>query len=433
MDANMNTLIDNVCAVCPRPGRLCSVCKDIYYCCRSHQKEDWPIHKLVCKKLRGKQRYPGTVFALHFPVDSTEPEFTSLSSDCGLPVWYSATFLHSRSLQVNCCSSTCPCKYNTYDSRFTSSWFHSPLCRFIYINAPNQEDDPAIRDENLKVNRCIELLTGDTSWKGAVVAYAWNSIEEPVDIGMSAFSKILGAFRDVRGVRINCDGVVKDKITPNFESVMIESYDLRGAADDYLWKRPRDRSASFLTRHTGIVLQDRRESHAASPEHVRLDEERLDQRNSTARLLLIPCDINEPNFGYYMRPSDTGNVIVVREDRKPLDVNYLEILCEWVSKDLLPQFKQARAECVRVDGQKSSIADRTSQKRAIRQRVLERITKQNLLAYSGGKLKDEDTEDTEDTEGEEVEDVVENQDTTDDEMPELEEGSEASDGDEDKL
>jgi hypothetical protein len=247
---------------------------------------------------------------------------------------------------------------------------------------------------------------------------------------MSAFSKILGAFRDVRGVRINCDGVVKDNIAPRFESVMIESYDLRGAADDPLWKRPRDHSASFLTRHTGIVLQDRRESHAASPNHVCLDEERLDQRNPTARLLLIPCNINESRFGHYIRPSDTGNVIVVREDRKPLDVNYVEILCDWIDEDLLPLFKQARANCVRIDRDATSVHDSTSQKRAVRQTVFERITKENLLAYGRGILTDEDTEDGED---EEVEDVVENQDTTDDEMAELEEGSEASDGDEDKL
>jgi hypothetical protein len=430
MDTNMNTLIDNVCAVCPRPGKLCSVCKDIYYCCRSHQKDDWPTHKLVCKKLCGKQRYPGTVFALHFPVDVTEPEFTSLASDCGLPVWYSSTFLHSKSLQVNGCSSTCSCEFNTYDSRFTSSSSHSPLCRFIYINAPDQEDDPIIRNKDLKVNRCIELLTGDTSWKAPVVAYAMNLKKKPVDMGMSGFGKILDAFRDVRGVRINCDGIVDAKIAPQFEAVTIKSYYLRGAAYDYLWNRPRDLSASFLTRHTGIVLQDRRESDAESPNNFRLDEERLDEDNSTARLLSIPCNIHEPNFGYFSRLCNTGNVIVVREDRKPLDINYLEILCDWIDEDLLPLFKQARLDCTGIDRQKSSIDDPTSQKRAIRQRVLERITKQNLLAYSGGKLK---VEDTEDTEGEEVEDVVENQDTTDDEMPELGEGFEASDGDEDKL
>jgi hypothetical protein len=126
----------------------------------------------------------------------------------------------------------------------------------------------------------------------------------------------------------------------------------------------------------------------------------------------------------------TSQTLVTSVDCAILDINYLEILCDWIDEDLLPLFKQARLDCTGIDRQKSSIDDPTSQKRAIRQRVLERITKQNLLAYSGGKLK---VEDTEDTEGEEVEDVVENQDTTDDEMPELGEGFEASDGDEDKL
>jgi hypothetical protein len=79
MDTNTNTAIDNVCAVCPRPGKLCSVCKDIYYCCRSHQKDDWPIHKLVCKKL-ALRPLSGTVLALYFPGDGTEPTTTRFLS-----------------------------------------------------------------------------------------------------------------------------------------------------------------------------------------------------------------------------------------------------------------------------------------------------------------------------------------------------------------
>jgi len=133
--------------------------------------------------------------------------------------------------------------------------------------------------------------------------------------------------------------------------------------------------------------------------------------------MTIPCDVDQKNFGYHTRPRDTGNVIVIREDRKPLDVEYMEVLCDWLSTILLPLFKQARSECTLVDRRESSISTRTSQKRTVRQNVLRQITKQNLFAYSRGRLTDEDTEDKKD---EEMANIVENEDTTDDEMPWIE-------------
>jgi hypothetical protein len=417
MDTNTNSAIDNVCAVCPRPGKLCSVCKDVYYCCRSRQKDDWPIHKLVCKQL-ALGSVPGMVLTLYFPVDGTEPTTTSFPPARKWPVFNGITLSPSVSLRVNGCSPACSCEFNTYDIRFNSPSVHDPLCQYIYVSTTEQRYHPIMHNtEGLKVNRCIETLTGDTSWMGSVIALAKNPKEKYVNIGTSAFSRILDAVRSVRGVRINCDGIVQAQIAPRFESVTIKSYDLRGAADDL------DHSASSLTQHTGIVLQDRKEpSLHGDPQHSQLD-----QSNFTARLLLIPCDINESNFGSYRRPPGTGNIIVMREDRKPLDVNYMEILCDWL-EDLLPLFKMARADCGRIDRDASSVHDPTSLKRAIRQIVFGRITKQNLLAYSNGRLKDEDI-----AEDEKVEDVVENQDTTDDEMPGLDEGSEASDDEEDNL
>lgn len=66
---------------------------------------------------------------------------------------------------------------------------------------------------------------------------------------------------------------------------------------------------------------------------------------------------------------------------------------------------------------------RPTRHRAIRQKVYQLVNKQSLLAYSGGRLRDEDAGDAED---EEMADIVENEDTTDDEMPEDGEDSEAS-------
>ncbi|KAH0292079.1 hypothetical protein KCU62_g2415, partial [Aureobasidium sp. EXF-3399] len=327
--------------------------------------EDEPIHKLVCKKFArrsGLLRFD-EAWVMYFPVDSTEPEFTKLLFTCTRPQWNGATPFRGSSLMVNGCSSTCPCKFNTHDIRFISSSVHNSLCRYIHIVAPEREDNASVHDTEDMVNKCIKTLTGDTSWKGPVIVYAKIPKGKPVDMGTSFFSRTLSAFSDVVGVRINCDVAVKRLNAPQFEAVAIKSYDLRGTIDDRSWNLARGHhNAAFLTQHTGTVLQDRPESHAEDPSHSGLH-----RRNSTSRLLSIPCDISEQNFGFYSRPHDTGNVIVVREDRKPLEV------------------------------------DR-------------------------GRLTDEDTEDKKD---EEMADIVENEDTTDDEMPEDGEEFDDSDVDDD--
>jgi hypothetical protein len=381
-----------VCAVCSRPGDLFLDCSDIYYCTRSHQEHDWPRHKLVCGKLALRDTWwiPGTIMVLLFPVNDIEPVFRRLSwSNSNWPLWNDVRQSEKSCLRVNCCSSTCSCDYNTYDSRFTSSSCHTSLCLYIYIGAPEQKDDPSVHDaELLDVNRCIETLTGDTSWRGPVIAFAKDSGGRPVDMRALALNKILDAFQGVRGVRINCDDVVKRHSKPQFEAVTIKSYNLRGVIHDIPWKHHGDHSATLLTQHTGIVLHDRRESHT--------DLSNLDQINYKARFMSIPCDVNESNFGNYFRRRDTGNVIVVRQDREPLDVQYVEIMCDWLENVLLPLFKEARVTCTRVDrGQVPRVPDRTSYKRAVRERVFRLITKRNLLEYSGGKLTDENPGDDE--------------------------------------
>lgn len=231
-------------------------------------------------------------------------------------------------------------------------------------------------------------------------------------VGMSTldFNRILGAFRGVRGVRINCDDFVKERNVPIFEEVMIESYDLRDA--NFNWRDefdPEKRATPLTLLNTNIALQ-------AKWEHCRGDPiySGIDIKKSIARLLLTPCEIGHHTFGNYNETHNIGNMIVMRKDRKPLDVKYMEIFCDWIEKRLWPLFRRAVAECRKLKSQGFHKLDLPREQRAIRERVFRIITKQNLLAYSRRRLRDEDTEDTED---EEMRDIIENEDTTDDEMP----------------
>jgi len=86
-----------------------------------------------------------------------------------------------------------------------------------------QHDDSRLQKQDLEVNRCIKTLTGDSSWKGPATAFARDFQGDPVDLRAPLFSKTLSAFRDVVGVRINCDGVMKVQNAPRFETVTIKS------------------------------------------------------------------------------------------------------------------------------------------------------------------------------------------------------------------
>jgi hypothetical protein len=359
-------------------------------------------------------------------VDRTEPEFRLIPLDrCEIyPSWKGTVLTFWDSLRVKCCTSTCSSAYNTYDEGFTYPSSHDPSCHDVYIVAPEQEVRSYGREsKSLKPNQCLQSLTGDTSWKGPVIAFAENTKSKHVDIGTSVFNKILREFCSIAGVRINCDGVVKEHNAPRFEAVTIESHDL--ICNSFAWRGDYPHYKTALTLHTGMVLLATKESHWRRPKLSYTDS-----KNSISKLLSIPCDISKHNFGCYERAAGTGNVIVIREDRKPLDVKYTEILCGWILNVLRPLFKQVRADCTQITRQGLKGRPRTREHRAIRQKVFKLITKENLLEYAGGRLKDEDPEDSEDAEDEEMVDITENDDTTDEEMPGDGEESEASGEDE---
>lgn len=397
------------CAVCQRPGKLCSGCQDIRYCCRAHQKDDWPTHRMVCKTFAQCELEPppGKVWALYFPVDRTQPEFRLISTDgCSeqseTALWEGVPIMAKRCLEVKVCSDLCTYDNHHYTHRFWNvfSSHHDIFCLTVFIGAPKQSDmlGPS-SDPDLKVNQCVQTLTGVTCWKGPVIAYAESASPrsksppkfECRDIGTSVFTRILDTFRSVRAVWINCDGLVEGGHAPRFEAVTIDSFHLR-------WEQDDSEGISSITRHTGIELYAEKEFLLRSPAHI------VDQRNSKSKLIAIPCDVEQQTFGSYRRDHKSGSVHVIRRDRKPLEVEYVRTLCDWISEELRPLFKKARKECARIRREKQGAIARREQ-RAIREKVFRRITKQRLLRYSHGRQKDEDTK------------IPENNDATDDEMP----------------
>lgn len=76
---------DYTCTVCWRPATdLCGRCKQVRYCGRSCQRDDWKTHKVFC----GADAFPAksptvkSYRALFFPVDEEGARFLEVSIEC---------------------------------------------------------------------------------------------------------------------------------------------------------------------------------------------------------------------------------------------------------------------------------------------------------------------------------------------------------------
>lgn len=85
-----------LCAVCHTPTSLqrCSTCKSIHYCSPTCQTRDWPLHRLLCKKLLTSARpNPNDRRALLLPAETGKPRFIWLQyGDSGIPFNRGETF-----------------------------------------------------------------------------------------------------------------------------------------------------------------------------------------------------------------------------------------------------------------------------------------------------------------------------------------------------
>jgi len=67
------------CAICnSAAAKRCSSCLSISYCSPSCQKEDWPLHKTICKNLTTlpQRPSPSHKLAILLPVDLKDPQLT---------------------------------------------------------------------------------------------------------------------------------------------------------------------------------------------------------------------------------------------------------------------------------------------------------------------------------------------------------------------
>lgn len=84
----------NLCSTCGKQvshevdGR-CGACKSVWYCCKEHQRQDWPNHKEACsrivdyKKLKEKETAPPTESAIPGEQDNLQKMYENMLAQAG--------------------------------------------------------------------------------------------------------------------------------------------------------------------------------------------------------------------------------------------------------------------------------------------------------------------------------------------------------------
>lgn len=356
----------------PRPSRLCSGCKDARYCSRAHQKLDWAIHGTVCKQFSQLEDRPSPSMrrALYFPVDKTKPEFRWMTVETQHNQWFlgwdeteGCTTRHYTS--IRCCSPGC-----SEDGEGTP--YHQAKCHEIGFHSLTKPSDEF---SNARVNKCIRHLTGGavTRWKGPVLAFANKDSRDLTTISLKAIMDWLlrpyyyDRSREFHAVRVNCDGHMKKYNVPQFEATLIKQSDVKWSSDVRIPGNPK---ITRLVLGLGLIMWN---------SEVERD---LDARNPKISLLSIPCVNYGCAWGLYSRKR-WGNFTVMRKDGKPLKVEYLKALCNWIDKDIRGLFNAVR----KVESRERNNPEyKWVDIEKARGGVTDKITLQRFLQFSRGKL-----------------------------------------------
>ncbi|KAH0352889.1 hypothetical protein KCU81_g1751, partial [Aureobasidium melanogenum] len=331
--------MDNLCAVCPRPGTLCSGCKNIRYCSHAHQKQDWEMHWTVCKQFselgdrpsRDMRRviYFDTPLGEHpkfkwlpliFGEDYEQPDWESEKLlGPGDPAWTRVDFsknsvndkeLHHTIFLVHlvvrgsCRQSDAKFNDSVYDiTKGATTNLMGPIVAYGVL-------EPDYDADELEPERCIDLDTTDLK---AIVNYLQGK-ENPG--------------RENIVVKLNCNGLTQK---PPIEQSKLMNF-RPDAIFSGVWLY-----FSPLSKILGIPLL----LFATSTESG------LDITNDAADLLMIPCEKGAKNWGKVMSEwrGSEGNMIVMRRDGRFLDYMYLRLIIAWIKNDLIPLFNAARREC----------------------------------------------------------------------------------------
>jgi hypothetical protein len=200
------SLTKDLCAMCSQHGAMqCAGCKELRYCSKGCQKNDWPIHKLVCKTLKdfSADNRPGPNYkrAILFPQDGENPHFfwlkflvpgdfyfkSELDEGKDIPLW--KTRFNPNTGEYDCSAVEV----------FHSVVLDRPLENKFSIMGKTQEADTLGSIPNHEVNKSLIKVNKELQdvWYGPIIAFGREAKDtgRSYDIGPLEFRHTVDALR----------------------------------------------------------------------------------------------------------------------------------------------------------------------------------------------------------------------------------------------
>lgn len=333
-----------LCTMCGKPAPdTCKRCRSSSYCSHDCQIADWSVHKLLCRSILDFATPPNPTSkrGILFPTDATTPRF----------VWvkYSWETLDGQTFQV-------PDKAEFIEStkidcvlaqgNKTRSRKREDLLAVYGISACSIDKSP--------LNLCVMAVAGRRSvnfcWSGPLLVLRTRGLtsedSELVDTDMVDFRDAVDVLccypdidinitepeeaREVQGVRVNCAGDIDLYKRDKYEVVRVEK-------NNAVFNQ----RVPSISQAIGLPVRVSRCSNSKS-------KNGYNRTNQEATFLHTDSIPSSDRWGWaeldWQKPA--GNVILVREDLRPLEKEHVEAMCRYTLDVLVPQFHQSLEEWI---------------------------------------------------------------------------------------
>ncbi|KXS95582.1 hypothetical protein AC578_3269 [Pseudocercospora eumusae] len=318
------------CIICANPkAKRCTSCRSSAYCSTVCQKQDWKIHRLLCKQLQdtiSTRPTPAHRLCILLPKDEGTPRLVWLDS---------SEEVQQREIESLLGEPRPQSTFLQDDARSNHELHHSLVLRSRNIGSGDS------------INQCITTLIRGSekhNHRGPVLALALESNSGTLsDISLGDFRVVVdhlitpppSDFIDldsesnlpdgyIRAVRINCLGDQRGRNEPPYKAIGIRS--------DNISYFPR---TSSIPSHLGLPIVVKR----LRPDPTWHDRWLFD--NVPATWLHIDCDTESKRWGWAPPTwqSEVGSIVIARCDGKDISPLQAEVLCDYCQRVLGSEFE----------------------------------------------------------------------------------------------
>jgi hypothetical protein len=343
------------CAACYNLGRLhCKGCDNIRYCSKDCQESDWPVHKLLCNTFKDFQDRPSpnARCGILFPTHGLKPKFIWLTS---VALAHSGAYCEGIEEEEDLLKAD---HHNNveiwnYPEYIPIQWVHA-LARKLPHTIKLCFRGNFVYDGSLPNQSIAKIMhTAPTYlWRGPMIAWGMHGVgrdpSRTVDLDTTDLSMIVNYLLDygdksvdtvnvhiphkVQGVLVNCSAEMKIFDKPPYEMVDLPA--------SHAIFRQRDTQQSQIAARIGTPLLSRMTAQKSAWNKAGSNV----QKGIVTLHIQIEDDEKTKNgLGWGWAPLywllNTSNVLVVRQDRKPLTIKELGNMCSWATKALLPRLE----------------------------------------------------------------------------------------------